>query len=148
MISDSDYEFLQKHSDVKKVLEIGTGKSTEALKLNNAEIHTIDRTYREVDGVEQYIMESEEFWEMFDITGFDLYFVDGSIGIGDVEEIYDRANNKFKVIFHDYNEGGNHVNFDKGVHNYKLVLKYVHDKCHTEFETGGTHCALLECEKI
>ena len=148
MISDSDYEFLQKHSDVKKVLEIGTGKSTEALKSNNAEIHTIDRTYREVDGVEQYIMESEEFWEMFDIRGFDLYFVDGNIGIGDVEEIYDRANDKFKVIFHDYNEDGNHVNFDKDVHNYKLVLKYVHDKCHTEFETGGTHCALLECEKI
>ena len=139
MISGYDYEFLQKHCDVTRILEIGTGKSTEALKTNGAEIHTIDRTYRPVDGVEQYIMESEEFWKTHDITGFDLFFIDANIGTGDVEEIYSRANDKFKVIFHDYNEGGNHMNHDKGVHNYNLVLRYVLDKCHTEFETGGRH---------
>ena len=148
MISGYDYEFLTKHCDVTRILEIGTGKSTEALKTNGAEIHTIDRTYRPVDGVEQYIMESEEFWKTHDITGFDLFFIDASIGTGDVEEIYSRANDKFKIIFHDYNEGGDHINHDKGVHNYNLVIRYVLDKCHTEFETGGTHCALLECEKI
>ena len=151
MISGYDYEYLQKHCDVNRVLEIGTGKSTEALKTNGAEIHTIDRNYRVyIDGVKQYIMESEEFWKTHDITGFDLFFIDANIGTGDVEEIYSRANDKFKIIFHDYNEHVDwfHVNRDKGVHNYNLVLRYVHDKCHTEFETGGTHCALLECEKI
>ena len=148
MISGYDYEFLQKHCDVTRILEIGTGKSTEALKTNGAEIHTIDRTYRPVDGVVQYIMESELFWKTHDVSGFDLFFIDANIGTGDVEEIYDRANDKFKIIFHDYNEGGNHINHDKGVYNYNLVMRYVLDKCHTEFETGGTHCALLECEKI
>lgn len=149
MISDQDYEFLQKHSNVKRVLEIGTGKSTEALKTNGAEIYTIDRTPRNtVDGVNEYVMESEEFWRTYDHRDFDLYFVDGNIGIGDVEEIFERASDYFKVIFHDYNEGGTHRNHDKGVHNYKLVLQYVFEKCHTEFETGGTHCALLECEKL
>lgn len=148
MISGHDYEYLVKHCDVERILEIGTGKSTEALKTNGAEIHTIDRIYRPVDGVKQYIMESEEFWKTYDIAGFDLFFIDASIGTGDVEEIYNRANNKFKVIFHDYNEGSDHINHDKGVHNYNLVMRHVLDKCHTEFETGGTHCALLQCEKI
>ena len=149
MISGYDYEYLQKHCDVNRVLEIGTGKSTEALKTNGAEIHTIDRNYRVyIDGVKQYIMESEEFWKTHDVSGFDLFFIDANIGTGDVEEIYSRANNKFKIIFHDYNEGGDHINHDKGVHNYNLVMRYVLDKCHTEFETGGTHCALLECEKM
>jgi len=149
MISDYDYEYLVKHCDVTRILEIGTGKSTEALRTNDAEVHTVDRIYRPVEEfVHQYVMESEEFWKTHDVSGFDLFFIDGSIGTGDVEEIYNRANDKFKVIFHDYNEGGNHINHDKGVHNYNLVMRHVLDKCHTEFETGGTHCALLQCEKI
>ena len=149
MISDSDYSFLEKHNNVDKILEIGTGRSTMALMTGGAEIHTIDRDYHSnMIDARQYHMESEVFWQAYDINGFDLFFIDGSIGIGDIEEIYDRANDKFKVIFHDYNEGGTHKNFDKGVHNYNIMIRYVHDKCHTEFETGGTHCALLECEKI
>ena len=151
MISGYDYEFLQKHSYAKRILEIGTGESTEALKTGGAEIYTIDRTHRPVDGVNQYVMESEEFWKACDATGFDVYFIDANIGIGDVEEIFNRASNKFKVIFHDYTQYKNvmHINHDKGVHNYNLVLRYVYDKCHTEdLQTGGTHCALLECEKL
>ena len=149
MISGYDYDFLEEHSDAKRILEIGTGKSTEALKKGGAEIYTVDRTLRLVDGVNQYVMESEEFWKACDATGFDLYFIDANIGTGDVEEIFNRASNKFKVIFHDYTESGTHINHDKGVHNYELVLRYVYDKCHTEdLILGGTHCALMECEKI
>jgi|TARA_B100000073_G_scaffold337347_1_gene333139 hypothetical protein len=142
-VSDEDFDFLLLHNNVSKVLEIGTGKSTRALVQSGAEVHTIDRVYRPLDfQAEQYIMESKEFWETFPYRGFDLYFIDASIGTGDAEEIFKRASNKFKIIFHDYRR------YDKGVHNHKIMIKYLFDKCHIDESTGGECCSLLECEKL
>ena len=142
-VSDEDYDFLLLHNNVNKVLEIGTGKSTKALAKSGAEVHTVDRVYRHIDcTADQYIMESKDFWETTEVSGFDLYFIDASIGTGDAENIFKRASNKFKIIFHDYRR------YDKGVHNHKMMLKYLFDKCHTDESTGGECCSLIECEKL
>lgn len=147
-ISHEDYDFLVEHSNVNKICEIGTGcgYSTQALSSRGAEVHTVDQfdhspTWKVA--VARYVMHSKRFWEKHDVRDFDLYFIDGTLGTGDVEYMFERASDQFKIIYHDY------MYFDKGVQNHKIVLKYMFDKCHTEFTPrGGSHCAMLECEKL
>ena len=147
-ISDKDYKFLTEHSDVNKICEIGTGSgySTQALSCNGAEVHTVDQYDHDPEfnePVTRYIMHSKQFWESTEVSNFDLYFIDASLGWGDVEYIFERAADNFKIIYHDF------MYNDKGVQNHKLVLKYMSVMCHTHFTPrGGTHCAMLECEKL
>lgn len=147
-ISSQDYDFLVEHSNVNKICEIGTGSgnSTQALSSRGAEVHTVDRYDHDPEfnePVTRYIMHSSQFWETTEIKDFDLYFIDAQLGTGDVEYIFKRATDNFKIIYHDFMYG------NKGILNHEIVLKYMFDKCHTEFTPrGGSHCAMLECEKL
>ena len=147
MISGSDYKFLSIHNNVKKICEIGTGtgKSTRALSSNGAVVYTMDQHDHNPifkEKVHHYNIHSRDFWLNYDIKDFDLYFIDATIGYPDAVEIFKRASKIFKIIYHDY------IDYEKGVSNNEIVLKYIHDKCHTEFALGGSHCAMLECEKF
>lgn len=147
MISGSDYKFLSIHNNVKKICEIGTGtgKSTRALSSNGAIIYTMDQHDHNPifkEKVHHYNIHSRDFWLNYNIKDFDLYFIDATIKHVDAVEIFKRASKIFKIIYHDY------IDYEKGVRNNEIILKYIHDKCHTEFALGGSHCAMLECEKF
>jgi hypothetical protein len=146
-IGDRDKIFLEKYSNVKKICEIGTGtgKSTKALSKYGAEVHTIDmydHLAKLPKNTNFYFMHSHHFWKTHSVSGFNLYFIDAGIKLVDAEEIFKRATNNFKIIFHDY------YLKDKGVHNHKLMVKYLFDKCHITETLGGKICSLLECEKL
>ena len=149
-ISSLDKKFLIKHSNVKKICEIGTGsgKSTKALGTYNAEIHTIDMFDHGAELIPKtakfYFMHSTHFWKTYNVSGFNLYFIDANIRLVDAKEIFERATDNFKIIFHDYRDE------DKGVKNHRMMIRYLFDKCHTEESTGGCGkcCSLIECEKI
>ena len=101
-----DQEFLIKHSNVKKICEIGTGsgRSTKALGTHNAEIHTIDQYDHGAKLIPKsakfYFMHSQHFWKTYNISGFNLYFIDASIKLVDAEEIFKRSKKK---CVHDQN---------------------------------------------
>ena len=149
MISGKDYNFLSIHNNVKKICEIGTGtgKSTRALSSNGAIVYTMDQNNHNPifkEKVHHYNIHSRDFWLYFyDIKDFDLYFIDATIKYPDAIEIFKRASKIFKIIYHDY------IDYEKGVSNNEIVLKYIHDKCYPiGFTLGGSHCAMLECEKF
>lgn len=149
MISVEDYTFLSIHNNVKKICEIGTGtgKSTRALSGNGAIVYTMDQNNHNPifkENVHHYNIHSRDFWLYFyDIKDFDLYFIDATIKYPDAVEIFKRASKIFKIIYHDY------IDYEKGVRNNEIILKYIHDKCYPiGFRLGGSHCAMLECEKF
>ncbi len=148
MISGKDYNFLSIHNNVKKICEIGTGtgKSTRALSSNGAIVYTMDQNNHNPifkEKVHHYNIHSRDFWLKYDIKDFNLYFIDATIGYPDAVEIFKRASKIFKIIYHDY------INYEKGVTNNEIILKYIHDKCYPiGFTLGGSHCAMLECEKF
>lgn len=147
-ISSKDIFFLREHSNVKKICEIGTGsgRSTKALSKWGAEVHTIDQYDHQAEynqkNAKFYFMHSNHFWKTHNKSGFNLYFIDATINLIDAKEIFKRATDNFKIIFHDYKGE------DKGVHNHKMMIQYLFDKCHTEESTGGGCCSLIECEKL
>ena len=119
-ISSLDKKFLITHSNVKKICEIGTGsgRSTKALGTHNAEIHTIDQYDHGAELIPKtakfYFMHSHHFWKTYNISDFNLYFIDANIKLLDAQEIFKRATDNFKIIFHDYRHNL------KGVKNHKI----------------------------
>lgn len=147
-VSRKDHEFLTSVSNVKKILEIGTGSgySTTALSKHGAVVHTVDEFWHNPqfnEPVHFYNIPSEVFWQRSDERDFDLYFVDARLGPGDVEELYARASNQFMVVWHDYKQ------YDKGWYNHKLMIRYVFERCHTtDIKIYGSACGMFECEKL
>ena len=85
MISDEDFRFLLDVSrGATKILEIGTGtgKSTAALALCGARLHTIDKddifVYNGLNA-RRYNCTSNEWWKSTDHANFDFLFIDGQL---------------------------------------------------------------------
>ena len=151
MISDEDFIFLLEESHgCKKALEIGTGtgKSLAALKLN-CEVYSIDRNdimKYNVD-IYRFICESEDYWKQYLHYDFDFVFIDGSIGIGDCEEILKRTKDAFKIVFHDYIPGEKDKNKNKGYYNMKVFKECAIENYDIKERQGGSHCAILTLNK-
>ena len=151
MISDEDFIFLLEESHgCKKALEIGTGtgKSSAALKLN-CEVNSIDRNdimKYNVD-IYRFICESEDYWKQYLHYDFDFVFIDGSIGIGDCEEILKRTKDAFKIVFHDYIPGEKDKNKNKGYYNMKVFKECAIENYDIKERQGGSHCAILTLNK-
>ena len=140
-ISASDAHFLQLACLVekpKKIMEIGTwiGSSTYSIaQASDAFIYTCDQgpdNFYTIEGQELYTdriirhpeTHSLEFLENLD-GGFDFVFVDGWIVDDDVKGIFDKCEDKFTFITHDYYrlEKSKPV-FCKGHHAAKRMIKY------------------------
>ena len=151
MISDEDFIFLLEESHgCKKALELGTGtgKSSAALKLN-CEVYSIDRNdimKYNVD-IYRFICESEDYWKQYLHYDFDFVFIDGSIGIGDCEEILKRTKDAFKIVFHDYIPGEKDKNKNKGYYNMKVFKECAIENYDIKERQGGSHCAILTLNK-
>lgn len=158
MISDEDFRFLLDVSrGATKILEIGTGtgKSTAALALCGARLHTIDKddifVYNGLNA-RRYNCTSNEWWKSTDHANFDFLFIDGQLNDIDCDEILKRTTNNFKVVFHDYIGGENHRDKNKtfnnkGVFNLELLMKKALINYDIQEQLGGTHCILLEFKK-
>ena len=151
MISDEDFKFLLKESEGStKILEIGTGtgKSSAALKLN-CEVYSIDRNdiiEYNID-INRFICESKDYWNDYLHYDFDFVFIDGSIGIGDCEEILKRTKDSFKIVFHDYIPGEQDPGKGKGYYNMKVFKETALLDYAMQEELGGSHCALITLKK-
>ena len=151
MISDEDFKFLLHESNgYKKALEIGTGtgKSSAALKLN-CEVYSIDRNdiiEYNID-INRFICESKDYWNDYLHYDFDFVFIDGSIGIGDCEEILKRTKDSFKIVFHDYIPGEQDPGKGKGYYNMKVFKETALLDYAMQEELGGSHCALITLKK-
>ena len=151
MISDEDFIFLLEESHgCKKALEIGTGtgKSAAALKLN-CDVYSVDRNdimKYNVD-IYRFICESEDYWKQYLHYDFDFVFIDGSIGIGDCEEILKRTKDAFKIVFHDYIPGEKDKNKNKGYYNMKVFKECAIENYDIKERQGGSHCAILTLNK-
>ena len=152
MISDEDFKFLLQESyGCKKALEIGTGtgKSSAALKLN-CEVYSIDRNdiFEYNIDINRFICESKDYWNNYMHYDFDFVFVDGSIGIGDCEEILKRTKDSFKIVFHDYmpNEDKD-PGKNKGWYNMKVFKETALLNYNMQESQGGSHCGMLVLDK-
>ena len=152
MISDEDFKFLLQESyGCKKALEIGTGtgKSSAALKLN-CEVYSIDRNdlFEYNIDINRFICESKDYWNNYMHYDFDFVFVDGSIGIGDCEEILKRTKDSFKIVFHDYmpNEDKD-PGKNKGWYNMKVFKETALLNYNMQETQGGSHCGMLVLDK-
>ena len=152
MISDEDFKFLlQESNGCKKALEIGTGtgKSSAALKLN-CEVYSIDRNdlFEYNIDINRFICESKDYWNNYMHYDFDFVFVDGSIGIGDCEEILKRTKDSFKIVFHDYmpNEDKD-PGKNKGWYNMKVFKETALLNYAITEQLGGSHCGMLVLKK-
>ena len=140
-ISRSDALFLQLACLVeipKKIMEIGTWVGTSAYALSQASdalIYTCDQgpdNFYIIEGQESYTdriirhpdTHSSEFFKKID-GGFDFVFVDGWLKDDDAKGIFDKCENKFTFITHDYYryEKPKPV-FCKGHHAAERMIKY------------------------
>ena len=140
-ISRSDALFLQLACLVekpKKIMEIGTWIGTSAYALSQASdalIYTCDEgpdNFYKIEGQELYInriirhpdTHSSEFLKKID-GGFDFVFVDGWLKDDDAKGIFEKCEDNFTFITHDYYrfEKPKPV-FDKGHRAAERMIKY------------------------
>ena len=140
-ISSSDALFLNLACLVekpKKIMEIGTWIGTSSYSLaqsSDALIYTCDEgpdNFYKIEGQELYInriirhpdTHSSKFLKNID-GGFDFVFVDGWLTDDDAKGIFDKCENKFTFITHDYYryEKPKPV-FCKGHHAVERMIKY------------------------
>tara|TARA_R110000765_G_scaffold164293_1_gene269402 strand:- start:206 stop:769 length:564 start_codon:yes stop_codon:yes gene_type:complete len=140
-ISASDAHFLQLACLVekpKKIMEIGTWVGTSAYALSQASdalIYTCDEgpdNFYIIEGQESYTdriirhpdTHSSEFFKKID-GGFDFVFVDGWLKDDDAKGIFEKCEDNFTFITHDYYriEKPKPV-FCKGHHAVERMIKY------------------------
>ena len=182
-ISSSDALFLNLACLVekpKKIMEIGTWVGTSAYALSqttDALIYTCDDgpdKFYTIEGQESYTdriklhpdTHSSEFFKKID-GGFDFVFVDGWLEDDDVKGIFEKCEDNFTFITHDYyRPEESELVFCKGHHAVERMIKYAWENGYeTEsytpspdwYSAGGYHvkkfggvnicCAMVKFEK-
>ena len=182
-ISSSDALFLNLACLVekpKKIMEIGTWVGTSAYALSQASdalIYTCDQeldNFYIIEGQESYTdriirhpdTHSSEFLKKID-GGFDFVFVDGWLEDDDVKGIFEKCEDNFTFITHDYyRPEEKELVFCKGHHAVERMIKYAWENGYeTEsytpspdwYSAGGYHvkkfggvnicCAMVKFEK-
>ena len=188
-ISGSDAIFLQLSCLVerpKKIMEIGTWVGTSAYAMaqtSDTLIYTCDQgpdNFYIHEGQESYTKRiirhpethSSEFLKNID-GGFDFVFVDGWLKDDDVEGIFEKCEDTFTFITHDYfrsqkipNTSKSKLVFCKGYHDVQKMIEYGWEKGYEtelyppspDWYHGGFHvhhfggvnacCAMIKIKKV